>query len=161
MSNSGSKVAKTDPEHSIGFLLRDVHRTLVRVLDERIGQHGITSGMWWFLRALWFEDGLSQSELSERVKVQGPTTVRALDRLQRAGLIERRRSSTDKRMTQVYLSSKGRALEEPLLRYVVEVNEVASHDLTDEEVGNLLTILTKISKSLEKRGYMSGAQIKQ
>ena len=38
---------------SICSHVRETHRALSRSLQARIGPHGITVGMWFFLRALW------------------------------------------------------------------------------------------------------------
>src|SRR2546423_13052815 len=43
------------------------------------------------------ECGLSQRELAERMDIEGPTLVRHLDRLEKEGLIERRRDPHDRR----------------------------------------------------------------
>ena len=65
------------PEASIGFLVRDTHRAFSRVLGAAIADAGVTIGMWFFLRALWEEDGLTQRELSRRIGMTEPTTVSA------------------------------------------------------------------------------------
>ena len=51
---------------SVGYQVRTTHRALQRFLQFKIEPHGITLGMWYFLRALWHEDGLTQRELSNR-----------------------------------------------------------------------------------------------
>lgn len=44
-------------EQSVGHQVRQTHRALRRALKARIRPYGITPGMWYFLRALWEEDG--------------------------------------------------------------------------------------------------------
>ena len=80
---------KYPPESSVGYLLRDTHRAFSRILQASIAPWGVTMGMWYFLRALWDEDGLTQRELSRRVGMMEPTTVSALNHMERRGLIER------------------------------------------------------------------------
>ena len=58
-------------ETSLGYLVRETHRAFTRSLQARIAPHGITIGMWFFLRALWEEDGISQRALSQRVGRDG------------------------------------------------------------------------------------------
>ena len=67
--------------------------------------------MWYFLRALWEEDGLSQRELSERAGSTAPAAVEQLRNMERRGYIRRERSSTDKRKVNVYLTDSGRELK--------------------------------------------------
>jgi len=44
----------------IAQLLRDTQRALSRLLASRIADYGVSIGQWYFLRALWDEDGLTQ-----------------------------------------------------------------------------------------------------
>lgn len=65
------------PEQSLGYLVRDTHRAFIRALHARIIGHGITKGQWFFLRALWEEEGLTQRELSQRVGMMEPPLLKA------------------------------------------------------------------------------------
>jgi DNA-binding MarR family transcriptional regulator len=133
---------------SLGYTIREAHRAFTRSLEARIGKHGITSGMWWFLRLLWTQDGLTQAELSERLKVMGPTTVRAMDRLEKFGLIRREPSSEDKRKVFIYLTERGRELEAQLMDYALEVQEVGSRGMSADEVRMLRSLLQRALHSL-------------
>ena len=62
-------------EDSVGNQIRMTHRALQRFLQSRIGPYGVTLGMWYFLRALWDEDGLTQAELSRRIGTMEPTAM--------------------------------------------------------------------------------------
>jgi MarR family transcriptional regulator, transcriptional regulator for hemolysin len=50
---------------------------------------------------------LSQRQLAERMGVEVPTMVRHLDRLEREGLIERRRDARDRRVTRITVTPAG------------------------------------------------------
>src|SRR5260221_8293099 len=60
-----------------------------------------------FLWHLWRQDGLTQSQMVERMCVQPPTVSKMLDRLERTGLVERRPDSEDSRISRVYLTEQG------------------------------------------------------
>ena len=51
---------------------------------------------------------LSQRQLAERMGVEAPTMVRHLDRLEKEGLIERRRDARDRRVTRITVTPAGR-----------------------------------------------------
>lgn len=80
-------------ERSVGYQIRRMHRLVQRALQVRIEPHRVSLGMWYFLRALWDEDGLTQRELSTRVGTMEPTMMAA------------------SRKINVYLTVRGRALE--------------------------------------------------
>jgi MarR family transcriptional regulator, organic hydroperoxide resistance regulator len=136
------------PSKSLGYMVREVHRAFMRSLEARIGKFGITPGMWWFLRLLWIEDGLSQSELSDRLRVMSPTTVRAMDRLEKQGLISRVPSDDDKRKLKIELTEKGRALRQELMPIALEVNRMGTESLTKAEIAVLQELLGRIMQNL-------------
>ena len=82
---------------SVGYQVRATHRALQRFLQFKIEPHGITPGMWYFLRALWHEDGLTQRELSVRVGTMEPTTLSAILIMEKKGLVRRVRDASDRR----------------------------------------------------------------
>ena len=103
------------PEDSLGFLIRDAHRAFCKQLGARIADDGVTIGMWFFLRILWQEDGLSQRELSRRIGMMEPTTVSAIDTMEKRGFVVLRVDAKDKRRRLVQLTPKGRKLKQKLL----------------------------------------------
>ncbi|MEE2969448.1 MAG: MarR family transcriptional regulator [Pseudomonadota bacterium] len=118
----------------------------------RLQPHKVTPGQWFFLRALWEEEGLSQRELSRRVGTTEPTTVSALRLLERNGLIRRQRNEKDRRTINIFLTETGSALKKDLLPYALEVNAVATAGLTPEEITQLRGILSKIRDNLAAEG---------
>jgi DNA-binding MarR family transcriptional regulator len=80
----------------------------------RISVNGIAPAQTYVLRELWRAETLSQVEISQRLDIGKATTGQTLRRLERAGLVERKRSPEDGRIIIVHLTAKGRALREPL-----------------------------------------------
>jgi DNA-binding MarR family transcriptional regulator len=138
------------PMNSIGYLTRITFRAFSRHLERQTLPYGVSAGQWPFLRALWVEEGLTQRELSRRVAMREPTTVTALNVLEKSGLVRRVPSTKDNRKIHIYLTAKGRRLKEKLMPYVAEVNAIASHGVTNEEVELLRRILLKMSDNLAK-----------
>ena len=126
---------KFDSETSVGYLLRDTYRAFTKILQARISTQGVTIGQWYFLRVLWDEDGLTQRELSQRVGMMEPTTVTALNGMEKRGYVKRVRNAEDKRKVNIYLTDKGRALRNTLLPHAIDVNirAVAGVPLEDVE----------------------------
>lgn len=137
------------PEDSIGFLVRDTHRAFSRALGVAIADAGVTIGMWFFLRALWEEDGLTQRELSRRIGMTEPTTVSAIDTMEKRGFVTRRVDHADRRRRLVCLTRSGRALKTALLPMAYDVNLTAIASLTDDEVATLKALLSRLKANLE------------
>jgi MarR family transcriptional regulator, organic hydroperoxide resistance regulator len=133
---------------SVGYQVRATHRALQRFLQFKIEPHGITTGMWYFLRALWHEDGLTQRELSTRVGTMEPTTLSAILVMEKKGLVRRVRDASDRRKWHIHLTTKGRGLKAKLLPLAWEVVDTAVQNLSRGEVTQLLKNLGEVQKSL-------------
>jgi DNA-binding MarR family transcriptional regulator len=143
------KIDHSKVEQSTGYLIRQTFRSFTRSLEHRLAPHDISLSMWFFLRLLWEQDGLTQKQLSDELGLTQPTTVAAMDVMEARGLIQRRRSSEDRRKTNIFLTKAGRALEDRLLPFAREVNEAALTNVTAAELQNLWTILERINCSLD------------
>jgi len=134
---------------SIGSAIRTTHRQFAQDLQDRLAPYDIPVGMWYFFRALWEEDGLTQRELSQRVGSMEQTTVEQLRNMERRGYIERRRSVDDRRKMHVHLTSAGLALKNQLMPFAIDVNRVALQGLSEGEVGFLRLVLARIRSNLD------------
>lgn len=135
-------------ESSVGYQLRMANRATQRYLQSKIEPHGVTTGMWYFLRALWQEDGLTQRELSRRIGTMEPTTLAALAAMEKAGLISRERDLHDRRKLHVLLTPKGQALRAELLPMAQEVVEQATAGFTPEDKVRFLGYLAAVQRNL-------------
>ena len=133
---------------SVGYQIRSTHRSLQRFLLLKIEPHGVTLGMWYFLRALWHEDGLTQRELSRRVGTMEPTTLSAILNMEKKGLVRRARNKKDRRKWHVHLTPRGRALKAKLIPLAREVVDTAVKGLSRREVRQLLDGLAEVQKNL-------------
>ena len=133
---------------SVGYQIRATHRALQRFLQLKIESYGVTLGMWYFLRVLWHEEGLTQRELSRRVGTMEPTTLNAILSMERGGFVRRIRSKKDRRKWHVFLTAKGRKLKSELIPLAKEVVNTAVQSLTRAETKQLLAGLAEIQKNL-------------
>jgi DNA-binding MarR family transcriptional regulator len=133
---------------STGFLVRAANRAFQRALEERITQRGVTPGQWYFLRVLWEQDGLNQRELSNQVGMTEPTTVVALNSMEKAKLIRRVRSETDKRKVHIFLTPKGKRLRGVMLPLAREVNEIATKGVPAADMAALRRALEQMIGNL-------------
>lgn len=136
---------------SIGAAIRFTQRAFAQDLQKHLAAHEIPVGMWYFLRALWEEDGLTQRELSRRVGTMEPTAVQQLRSMEARGFIERRRSPADRRKIHVHLTPAGKRLERSLLPYAPEVNAAALVCFSATEIKTLRRYLERIQANLARR----------
>ena len=133
---------------SLGFLISDVSRLLRRRFDESARVIGVTRPQWRVLTALARKEGLQQGELAELLEVEPITLCRMIDRLEEAGLVERRRDPSDRRAWNLYLTDKARPLIGQLQAIAEEVFAAALADLPDAVVERLSETLLRVRSNL-------------
>jgi MarR family transcriptional regulator, organic hydroperoxide resistance regulator len=138
------------PEDRLAHLVKDATRALVRALQMRLVEHGVSFGHWTFLRILWERDGLTQRELSEQAGVMEPTTFSALKAMEKLGYVTRRQMPENRKNIYVFLTSKGRALKAKLVPLAEDVNRVAVTGISPEDLARSREILLAIIENLAR-----------
>ena len=124
-------------------------RLLVRSLSARLNPKGIGYGQFPVLQHLWEEDGLTQKELSNRVRIEAPTMVRTLDRMEREMLVTRTRSETDRRQIHIRLTPKGKGLKSGLASLSGKVDTLALKGISAKDRAQLNQLMGRVIKNLE------------
>jgi DNA-binding MarR family transcriptional regulator len=138
------------PDDSPGFQVRRCHRAFDRVLNAYLSREGLTSGFWYFLRALWQENGATQKRLSQLNNVTEPTTVTTLNAMTRIGLVRRERNVGDRRKLNVFLTPRGEALKAELMPYAFRINAIACEGVVAADVETCLRVLKQMSANLTR-----------
>ncbi len=73
---------------------------------------GLTYTQYIVFLVLWERDGISVTEIGERLMLDNGTLSPMLKKLEQAGYIERRRCRADDRVVRITLTDAGRALQE-------------------------------------------------
>jgi DNA-binding MarR family transcriptional regulator len=123
-----------------------------RVLGAHLARHDLNTGFWYYLRALWAEDGLTQKQLSDMTNVTESTTVTVIEMMRKRGLIIRARDPRDRRKLRVSLTTLGRSLQRELMPYAFQINAIAAAGVPREEIEMCLSVLMKLSTNLQHYG---------
>ena len=146
-----------DPNESPGYLVRDTNIAVGKALRRRLAAYNMTLGQYYFMRALWIEEGLSQRELSRRVGTTEPTTASVLRLLEKNGLVRRVRNRRDRRTINIFPTQKGRNLKNELLRMAISINEIATEGLSPEDLETLKRLMTAMKANLDRDEQSSSA----
>jgi DNA-binding MarR family transcriptional regulator len=96
-------------------LLARANHLLAENSRVQLKAHGLSATEWRVLAALAERDGMPIGDLAQTVLFRQPTLSKAIDRMARARLVERRMSEGDRRQSLVYLTERSRHLTAPLL----------------------------------------------
>src|ERR1700723_4550957 len=97
-----------DLEERFSGALHNTSRAWRQALDRRLKYLGVSQASWMTIAvAAKARAPLSQSELADRLGVEGATMVAMVDRLVKAGLVSREPSTTDRRGKRIVLTGAG------------------------------------------------------
>ncbi len=109
---------------------------------------GLTYTQYIVFLVLWEKDGLSVSEIGEKLMLDNGTLSPLLKKMEKAGYIERRRSREDDRVVEITLTEEGRALQERAKD--IPYKAAGCIDLPAEKAAQLYSLLYEL---LKKQGY--------
>ena len=143
---------------NIGFLIHDAARLMRVTYDRKMSGLGLTRSQWWVMTHLYFNEGISQTELSAVLDIERATLGRLLDRLEDKGWVERRPHPSDRRVKRVYLTGEVELLMQTMRAKAAEVRNEALAGIPAPEQDGLIELLIKIKANLLGAGESAAAE---
>ncbi len=97
-------------DNQLCFALYSASLAMTKLYKPLLDELGLTYPQYLAMLALWEEDGLSVSQLGERLRLDSGTLTPLLKRLEAQGLVSRLRAVEDERRVQLMLTAAGRKL---------------------------------------------------
>ena len=94
----------------VGRLIRKVFNSILSQADEELAAFGLTYAQWFPLFQLTQSSSWTVLGLAKEIEVNPGALTRSLDRLEKKGLIQRKRSLLDKRVVQLTLTEQGKEI---------------------------------------------------
>ncbi len=110
---------------------------------------GLYRGQPSVLQALWEHEGLMHTELARHLQVQPATITRMLQRMEKAGFVERRPDPEDQRVSRVYLTEAGQAVRADVQQVWRQLEEEAFAGFSLEEQALLRRFFLRIRENLK------------
>jgi MarR family transcriptional regulator for hemolysin len=140
----------------LGRHLASVSRAVSRAFDEVLAEAGGSLPVWLVLISLKSGTRASQRELAGAVGVQGATLTHHLNTMESAGLVTRRRDPANRRLHLVELTPAGDALFLRLRDAATAFDQRLRAGLTETEVSQLGTLLTRLRDNAAGPGTGNG-----
>ncbi|MBM1813818.1 MarR family winged helix-turn-helix transcriptional regulator [Pseudosulfitobacter pseudonitzschiae] len=141
-------------DQSAGYLANHMARVFAKGLAARIKPLGLTTGTFPALLELWDTDGLTQKQLVDRLDIEQATMANTLARMERDGLVVRKKDTNDGRVQRIWLTDRARALRGPAISAAQDENAVRLAGLTQDEKRQFVALMHKVlkTKSLKEPG---------
>lgn len=133
-------------DRQLCFPLYSAANAVVRAYRPLLDELDLTYAQYLVMMVLWQTNGISVKALGERLHLDSGTLTPLLKRLEVKGIVERRRSQTDERVRELYLTQQGAALKEQALS--VPNAMVCKLNLELEELITLKSICEKVINKL-------------
>ena len=128
----------------IGVQLTRTARVVSRAFDETLAAMGGSLGTWLVLVSLQGREPAAQRELAAAVGIEGPTLTHHLNRMERAGLVTRRRDPDNRRVHLVEPTDDGQALFGRLRTEVVGFDTRLRAGFEEHEIEQLRGYLDRL-----------------
>jgi MarR family transcriptional regulator, 2-MHQ and catechol-resistance regulon repressor len=133
-------------------LLMEAHAGLVATFEQRLAAHGAVTGQSFeiLLRLLRSEEHrLRMSDLAAQTTLTASGLTRAVDRLERDGLVRREACATDRRVAYAVLTKEGKArIACALPIHLAHIAEVLEGALTPDEIDHLGHLMRRLRDTL-------------
>jgi len=116
-----------------------------RVLKVLAARASLTGPQLTVVKMLEQMGDLSLTELSDAIRAQNSTVTGIIDRMEREGIVERVRSTEDRRVVRIHLTEKGHRLAQEIPVEPIAIFRGALEGLTRDEVKETLKIVHKIT----------------
>ncbi|HLX12696.1 MAG TPA: MarR family transcriptional regulator [Bacteroidota bacterium] len=151
MKKQGKYGEKQDLALDLIVKLARAFSTVGKLNQEEIKTFGLTEPQFGVLECLGHLGPMTLGDISKKQLVSGGNITCVVDNLEREGLVERRRSTEDRRTVVAQLTAKGQKMfNEIFPKHACFVGEIASV-LSVEEQKTLCELLKKLGVSLQDR----------
>jgi MarR family transcriptional regulator, organic hydroperoxide resistance regulator len=145
-------------EESLGGLLARASHLVSAGFSRQIKGHGVSATAWRILGALAERDGVTMTELAELVLFKQPTLTKAIDRMERDQLVQRRTPVEDRRRTLVYLTERGRRAAAPLVVRARQHDAAVARAIGETACRELRSALLALIGRLNEQNLPAGAR---
>ena len=139
-------------EEPIGLYVSRTAKALSRAFDEALAGAGGSLPTWLVLVSLKSRTWGTQRELAQALGLEGPTLTHHLDRMEREGLVTRRRDPNNRRIQRVELTEAGDAAFHRMRRAATSFDERLRSGLGDSDIKRVRGLLAQLHANVSGDG---------
>ncbi len=143
---------------SIGYLVRRLHNLIVPRAEAQFAQAELSFTQWVTLMGLGEGIAKTCAEVAHHLGHDTGATTRMLDQLEKRGLVKRERDTADRRVVNILLTPKGRAMSKTLAPRMVDMWNGTLADFSRAEVTTLIALLTRLLARIEQESIEAPAR---
>lgn len=135
-------------ESEIRLLLQTIAIQTRKNYAQQLRQLGLHIGQELALFHLWEQEGQTQSQLRNKMGSEASTVSNMLRKLEQDQIVYRTNEGPDQRISNVYLTEKGKQLKEPITKIWEAHEKQMLQGISNEELGTLRNVLYQMKENL-------------
>ncbi|MCD2424751.1 MarR family winged helix-turn-helix transcriptional regulator [Niabella pedocola] len=132
------------------FITGVASTAIARRLQKKFNQAdlSLTIEQWSVLYHLWKEDGISQQDLCKATFRDKPSMTRLVDNLEKAGMVKRIPSRSDRRKNLIYLTERAKEIQDTCYGFAEETVEEALSGVSQDKIEVCKEVLKVVYENL-------------
>ena len=136
-------------DNQLCFRLYTASRLLSQAYHPLLSEHGLTYPQYLVLLALWEKDAQPVNDIAKRLFLETNTVTPLLQRMEKEGILTRRKGEKDARQMIVSLTDKGKGLQKKLADVPFTIaSAIVCDSVTPESTPELFRMLDDIIAKL-------------
>ncbi len=136
-------------DETLGHMLMNVCRQRGKRADQFMEQNGLFRGQGVLLMFLSKHDGVSHSEIAEKLRISPAAATKVIKRLERGGYLQRQADAKDERLSRVFLRPEARAVISEIHDSFKFLDEITFKGFDEEDLEKFHDYLQRILENLQ------------
>ena len=135
-------------EKRIGLLMSNISRLHATRADQSLEAIGLFRGQAILLMLLSHQDGLTHSEIAEKLEISPAAATKVIKRMEALHYLQRRPDPADERISRVFLEEESWTVIRQIKNAFQQIDQILLTDLSPDEKDMLIKLLNKVYANL-------------
>ena len=139
-----------EQEETVDYNIRETWYNITKMYNRTATEYMASMALGMIILNIDISEGTPSTQLGPNMGMEATSLSRSLNKLEAAGVIERKPDPNDKRKALIHLTPLGMDWREIAKGVVVEFNKKIQSHFKKEEMKTFFTILNKINKIIDE-----------
>lgn len=139
-----------EDHRQLGKLFFSIGRLQATRADRYMDQIGLFRGQGMLLKFLNHHDGLTHSEIAERLEISPAAVTKVIKRLEEQNYLKRQPDPKDERVSRVFIQPEGKKVADDIRNLFIQLDDCMFEGFSDKELEMLHTFLVRMQSNLQQ-----------
>jgi len=139
-----------NPDNSLLYHIRGAFRGFETALSRYLATVNLPLSQFYILRLQWDEQGSQQNDIAKKACMSESVASQVIQKMEIAGLVERKVDPADSRKRRVVLTAYGRELRERVVMHGIKISKEHSPKIPKEDMMTTISVLIEVKKAFDR-----------